>query len=62
MNDALEARAQGARHHLPRPLAGRGNLLMKTAVNTANERDPVVSLRNSCCRLYWPCSSMESSF
>jgi hypothetical protein len=27
MDDALEARSQRVRHHLPRPLAGRGNLL-----------------------------------
>jgi len=50
-NDALEARAQGARHHPPRPLAGRGNRLTNTAVSTASQINPVVFSRNSCCRL-----------
>ena len=40
MDSALEASPQRVRHHLPRPLAGSRNLLMKTAGNTLTETVP----------------------
>lgn len=40
MDEALEASSQRIRHHLRRPLAGRGDLLDETAGNTLDETDP----------------------
>src|SRR4051794_21552903 len=40
MDDEVEASPERVRHHLPRPLAGSRNLLMKTARNTVPVTDP----------------------
>jgi len=37
MDDALEAHTEHVRHHLPKPLAGRGNQLMKTTRKTTRK-------------------------
>lgn len=42
--DTMETRIERARHHLHRPLAGRRQLIMKTATYTLNEADPVGEL------------------
>ncbi len=40
MDDEVETSAQRVRHHLRRPLAGSGNLMMNTAGNTLTVTDP----------------------